>query len=163
MAPKKQGTFMHSTPQKNKLICKYCSKVYQVKFYFDQHVASHESASTNSSSAADLNATLAIQLDESIISLPNDSFRVPTVPPKKKVVSKKAKPKPKYVCTYCLKGYICQRSFKSHCRMHVIEDAAARYPDKDKFNENCENLEVQLLLKWPTLPAVVTVELFSVN
>lgn len=46
-------------------------------------------------------------------------FKTPAVPPKKAAI--KTKPQPKFVCTYCLKGYICNKSFKNHMRNHVIQ------------------------------------------
>lgn len=84
--------------------------------------------------AASGNVSHAVALNDSAISVINNDtsvqtggFLVPqaTAPRKpKKSVNKKVKPKPKYVCTYCLKGYLDQRYFKQHVRNHAIQGTA---------------------------------------
>lgn len=140
-----------STPQKKKLVCPYCDKQYSVKFYYDRHIESHLPASNPPDAPS--NISLALELNDSAVSVAQSSFRIPDVPKKKKVVTKKPKPKPNYTCTYCLKGYICQRSFKTHVRTHRVQDAASHYPDKEKFIENCDRLATDALTKVSNAPS----------
>jgi len=70
-----------------------------------------------------------IQLNDSDLSVINvnkkqkkQTFKVPAVPKAK--LSKKTqsnKKKPELICTYCLKKYVCSRSFKAHMRNHSVQ------------------------------------------
>jgi len=68
-----------------------------------------------------LNVSVVSNADPNDISLPH--FVVPSAPaPNKKTGNKaKTKKKPHLICTYCLKAYVCSRSFKSHIRAHQIQ------------------------------------------
>ncbi|KAK3927005.1 Zinc finger protein ZAT4 [Frankliniella fusca] len=154
-----------STPRKKhpkldnksaKYLCPHCSKPYQVKFYYDKHVLSHNSQVTTS----DLDVSRAVQIDCSDLSLRNfggdtsvtstpSVFKQPTAPvqaAKKKVVNVKQKKKEELICTYCLKKYVCSKSFKMHMRAHYIQSAAARVPNADQILENTEEFSDKAML-----------------
>lgn len=50
-----------------------------------------------------------------------DTFKVPAAPPQKKRKVLNNRRKPSLVCTYCLKQYVCTKSFQSHRRMHIMQ------------------------------------------
>ncbi|XP_034232803.1 uncharacterized protein LOC117640413 [Thrips palmi] len=148
-----------STPRKtknvSKLVCQHCGKTYQLQFYFEKHVATHSSDFTaHGTNTADLNVSNAVHIDTSNLSFSqlqpdNASFKIPNAPQKKKkvVTSKVNKTAAKLICTYCLKAYICKRSFKTHLRTHIIQSAAKRFPDGKKILENCEEIADKALLE----------------
>ena len=88
-------------------------------------------------SATDSDVSYAVHLDASDVSFSglqhhrnsgNNTavFKVPEPPTRKRNVKsratqKPAKKKPKFVCSYCLKGYVCSKSFKTHVRTHILE------------------------------------------
>ncbi|KAK3921461.1 Gastrula zinc finger protein XlCGF62.1 [Frankliniella fusca] len=158
-----------STPQKIKkkitkqLICSVCGKTYQLQHYYNIHLQTHNSPDTSSTTPGnpdDLNDSIAnvsnaLHVDTSDLSfrqLQSDqntcgTFKVPNAPQKKKkVITSKGVKKPKFICTYCLKGYQSDRYFKSHMRTHAIQDAAARFPDTIDILNNCDDIADKALL-----------------
>ncbi|KAK3922594.1 Zinc finger protein 177 [Frankliniella fusca] len=171
----KGSPFIHSTPLKAKnpkkkqqapveFICPNCGKKYVVKHYYLLHVDKCKSSTSQnhrphqvSSSGHDISQN--VHLDLSDVSLSHlgsqdqsaSNFKVPAAPPKKKLpqstkVSKPC-PKPKLICTYCLKGYICGKSFKTHVRTHLIEVAASRFPNTADILAHSEEIGVKALTK----------------
>ncbi|XP_052129634.1 uncharacterized protein LOC113213086 [Frankliniella occidentalis] len=151
-----------STPktQRLKFTCHVCKKEYVSKFYFEKHVRTHPDQVPISH-----NVSNAVHLDESELSFSqlrdiNDntvSFRVPTArPPAKRKLNvaknqaknssdKAKKVKPQLICTYCLKGYVCRRSFKTHMMTHTLQEAAARFPDIEDIIANSDEIAKESL------------------
>ncbi|KAK3915657.1 Sulfur carrier protein FdhD, partial [Frankliniella fusca] len=93
---------------------------------------------------ADLNVSLAVHLDSHDVSLSGivsvqDVFQVPSVPGKKTQKKQPVK-KTQLICTYCLKAYVCSRSFRNHLRAHTMQEASARFPDPQKVLENSSEI-----------------------
>ncbi|XP_034236380.1 uncharacterized protein LOC117642384 [Thrips palmi] len=141
----KKAPLCQSTPKsKRSFICQYCGKQYVVGHYYKLHVEKHlsDAAAGNVSQVVALNDSVISVIDNDT-SLQNGGFAVPQAPAPskpKKTITAKVKRKPKYICTYCLKGYLDQRCFKQHCRNHAIQDAAARFPDKEKILNKVDDL-----------------------
>ncbi|KAJ1524635.1 hypothetical protein ONE63_011119 [Megalurothrips usitatus] len=135
-----------STPKKAKPKekCQYCGKGYVVKHYFNKHVESHLSRATSTSSATSTPVTTGndalnesdaslLHLDASDVSFSalqgdttNHPFKKPAPLPKKKggFINKiKVQKKKNFVCTYCLKAYVSERTMRTHMRVHIMQVA----------------------------------------
>ncbi|KAK3917170.1 Zinc finger protein 131 [Frankliniella fusca] len=154
--PTKVPLFQSTLKSKRAFICQYCGKQYIVGHYYRVHVEKHlsDAASANVSQVVAVNDS-AISIIDNDTSVRNGGFLVPQAAvrkkPKKTVIGK-VKLKPKYICTYCLKGYLDQRAFKQHVRNHAIQDAAARFPDKEKILNQVDNISDAALNKTANAP-----------
>ncbi|KAE8738332.1 hypothetical protein FOCC_FOCC016193 [Frankliniella occidentalis] len=149
--------------ERKQYVCPVCEKVYVVNFFYQKHIASHtttvnndKATSLNQSVTAAENAdvstaesiNLSANVTFSLLQSNNNAstFKKPAVPIVKKLV------KPKFVCTYCLKGYMCSKYFKDHIRNHVIQNGAARFPNEKKILDNVSDIADTALNKTASAP-----------
>ncbi|XP_026280510.1 uncharacterized protein LOC113207950 [Frankliniella occidentalis] len=132
------------------LVCQICGKTYVLQFYYQKHLQTHQPSSSDVSQVSlAVDQSSLIQLNDSDLSIINfnnkpqkkQTFKVPAVPKKDKVSKKnESKKKTELICTYCLKKYICSRSFKTHMRNHVVQAAASRFPDREEILGNVSDI-----------------------
>ncbi|KAK3919721.1 PR domain zinc finger protein 14, partial [Frankliniella fusca] len=139
-----------TTDSASQLECQICGKKYILQFYYQKHLKTHLAPSSDVSQVSldNIDQSSLIQLNDSDLSVINvnkkqkkQTFKVPAVPKAK--LSKKTqsnKKKAELICTYCLKKYVCSRSFKAHMRNHSVQAAASQFPDREKILENVSHI-----------------------
>lgn len=97
--------------------------------FFEPHYLLFPIGNSSDLNVSSANVNNALHVDTSDLSFrqlqpdqnTSGTFKLPNVPHKRKTVSTSKGVKPKFVCTYCLKGYQSDRYYKSHMRTHAIQ------------------------------------------